>query len=180
MANVDFPAGLRPVGNGKAGTAPQMRPYTRSSTGVIYEGDPLQLAIAHTGPEVFNGTTAADALRMLGSAAHYVGASDTEIFVYDDPDQEYLIQGDSLVATPFGAIGKVCNLLNMATGNATTLQSKCELDSSELTSVYAAGDVLQVVRLWKSEDNDQDALNAKWVVKIRSDCHVFVNDATNI
>ena len=178
MANINWPAGLRPVSNGKGGTAPRMRPYTRSTTGIVYEGDPVHLAA--TGPAVFNGTTAADALRMLGAAAHYIGVSDTELFVYDDPDQEYVIQGDSAVGTPIGAISKVANLLNMATGNATTLQSKCELDTSELTSVYAAGDVLQVVRLWNAEDNDQDAADAVWVVKVRSDCHVFVNDATTI
>jgi hypothetical protein len=174
MANVDFPAGLRPVSNGKAGTAPRMRPYTRSSTGVIYEGAPVYLAA--TGPDTAAQTTMDPAV--LGAAAHYVGVNDTEVYVYDDPDQEFLIQGDTAVATPLGVIGNYCNPLNPTTGNATTLQSKCELDTSECTSAQDDGDIFQVVRLWNAEDNDQDAANAKWVVKISEASHVFTSGGT--
>lgn len=174
MANTDWPSGLRPISNGKAGTAPRMRPYTRSSTGIIYEGAPVYLAA--TGPAVAAQTTADPA--MLGAAAHYAAADETEIFVYDDPDQEYLIQGDTAVGTPISAIGNYCNPLNPTTGNATTLQSKCELDVSEVTSVQADGDIFQVVRLWNGEDNDQDAVNAVWVVKISEASHMFTSGGT--
>ena len=174
MANVDFPAGLRPISNGKAGTAPRMRPYTRSTTGVIYEGAPVYLAV--TGPATAVQTTMDPAV--LGATAHYVGASETVIHVYDDPDQEFLIQGDSAVATPISVIGNYCNPLNPTTGNGTTLQSKCELDTSECTSAQADGDIYQVVRLWNAEDNDQDAANAKWVVKISEASHVFTSGGT--
>lgn len=174
MANTNWPSGLRPISNGIAGTAPRMRPYTRSSTGVIYEGAPVYLAA--TGPAVAAQTTADPA--MLGAAAHYAAASDTEIFVYDDPSQEYLIQGDSAVATPIGVIGSYCNPLNPTTGNGTTLQSKCELDTSEATSVQADGDIFQIVRLWNGDDNDQDAADAKWVVKISEASHAFTSGGT--
>jgi hypothetical protein len=115
---------------------------------------------------------------VLGACAAYVGSSDTEVFVYDDPDQEYEIQGDSAVATPISAIGQYCNPLNPTTGNTTTLQSKCELDTSEITSVQADGDIFQIVRLVADEDNDQDAANAKWIVKIAETSHVFTSGGT--
>lgn len=174
MANIDWPSGLRPIGNGKGGTAPRITKYTRSSTGVLYEGTPLYLAA--TGPATAAQTTMDPAV--LGACAHYVASSDTEVYVYDDPDQEYLIQGDSAVATPISVIGQYCNPLNPTTGNATTLQSKCELDTSEVTSAQADGDIFQIVRLWNEDSNDQDAANAKWVVKIAETSHVFTSGGT--
>lgn len=177
MANVDSPMGLRPIGNGKAGTAPQITPYTRSGTAVIYEG---ALVVKNAdGVDVYNGTTAAQAYNVLGVAAHYASATMTQVLVYDDPDQEFLIQGDSAVTTPLMVIGWYANL-NAVTGNTTTLQSKSELDTSELTSTYAAFDVCQVRRPWNAEDNDQDAANAKWVVKITQKAHALANTSTRV
>ena len=177
MANVDAPLGLRPVGNGVAGSAPRITAYTRSGTSVIYEG--AMLVLLESGPAVFNGTTAAHAYNVIGVAAAYCGASQTEVLVYDDPEQEFLIQGDSAVSTPALAPGRYANL-TAVTGNATTLQSKSELDTSELTSTYAAFDVCQIRRPWNAQDNDQDAANAKWVVKITDKAHMFANTSTRI
>lgn len=177
MANVDAPLGLRPVGNGVGGTAPRITAYTRSSTGVIYEG--AVLVLLETGPAAFNGTTAAHAYNVIGVAAAPVASAGTEVLVYDDPEQEFLIQGDSAVAAPILAPGRYANL-TAVTGNATTLQSKSELDTSALTSTYAAFDVCQVRRPWDAQDNDQDAANAKWVVKITDKAHMFANTSTRI
>jgi len=177
MANVDAPLGLRPVGNGVAGSAPRITAYTRSGTSVIYEG--AMLVLLESGPAAFNGTTAAHAYNVIGVAAAYCGASQTEVLVYDDPEQEFLIQGDSAVSTPALAPGRYANL-TAVTGNATTLQSKSELDTSELTSTYAAFDVCQIRRPWNAQDNDQDAANAKWVVKITDKAHMFANTSTRI
>jgi hypothetical protein len=174
MANIDWPSGLRPINNGKAGTAPRIRKYTRSSTGVLYEGAPLHMA--DTGPACSAQTTADPVV--LGACAHYVAATETEVYIYDDPDQEYLIQGDSAVTTPLSVIGQYCNPLNPTTGNGTTLQSKCELDTSGITPTQADGDIFQIVRLWDDPDNDQDAVNAKWVVKITPASHVFTSGGT--
>ena len=177
MANVDAPLGLRPVGNGVAGSAPRITAYTRSGTSVIYEG--AMLVLLESGPAAYNGTTAAHAYNVIGVAAAYCGASQTEVLVYDDPEQEFLIQGDSAVSTPALAPGRYANL-TAVTGNATTLQSKSELDTSELTSTYAAFDVCQVRRPWNAQDNDQDAADAKWVVKITDKAHMFANTSTRI
>lgn len=162
MANVDSPLGLRPIGNGKGGTAPQITRYVRSSTGVLYEGMALYWLAA--GPANAAQTTMDPAV--LGACAGHVGVNDTDVFVYDDPEQEFLIQGDSAVATPISQIGYLANPTNCTTANATTLQSKMELDTSALTLTRADGDIFQIVRPWRAPDNDEDAANAKWVVRI--------------
>ena len=175
MANLDWPSGLRPIGNGRGGTAPQITKYTRSSTGALYEG--ALLIKDTTGPVAYNGTTADHAYQVIGVAAHYHGASETDVYVYDDPDQEFLVQGDSAVTTPLLKVTWM-GPVTAVTGNATTLQSKTELDTSSLTATYAAFDCLQIVRLWDAQDNDQDAANAKWVVKITRTAHIHANNST--
>jgi len=177
MANVDSPLGLRPVDNGVGGTAPRITSYTRSGTSVIYEG--ALVVLLETGPAAYNGTTAAHAYNVLGVAAHYCSATDLQCLIFDDPEQEFLIQGDTAVAAPLLAPGRYANV-TAVTGNTTLLQSKSELDTSELTSTYAAFDVCQVRRPWDAQDNDQDAANAKWVVKITDKAHVFANTSTRI
>jgi hypothetical protein len=176
MANIDWPSGFRPVSNGIAGTAPRIRKYTRSTTGAIGEG--ALLALAQTGPKT-DAATNLDG-NIIGVSAHFVGASDTEVFIYDDPDQEFIVQGDTAVATPISIIGFYCSLINATTYNATTLQSKTEVDISGATSTTgpADGDVIQIVGLYEAEDNDQDAANAKWVVKIAPNQHKFTSART--
>ena len=174
MANTDSAMGFRAIDNGIAGSSPRITRYVRSTTGAIGEG--AMMTLDDSGPIVSVGTTHDDLSpggNFLGALAAYVGADDTEMWIYDDPKQEYLVQGDSAVATPISALGKYCSCLNLTTHNATTLQSKAELDSSELTATAAAGDIVQVRRLWDAEDNDQDAANAKWVVVIRPTSHVW-------
>lgn len=177
MANVDSPLGLRPIGNGIAGTAPRITQYSRSGTAVIYEG--ALLVKNDDGVDVYNGTTAAQAYNVIGVAAHYAAAATTQVLVYDDPAQEFLIQGDTAVATPLKVVGWYANLTGV-TGNTTTLQSKSELDTSALTPTYAAFDVCQVRRPWIAQDNDQDAANAKWVVKITDKAHALANTSTRV
>lgn len=173
MANVDSPVGLRPIGNGVAGTAPRITKYTRSSTGAIGEGAIVHLVAA--GPATAADTTMDPGV--IGVTAHFVGTNDTEVFVYDDPMQEYLVQGDSAVTTPISILGAYCNPSNCTTYNATTGDSKVELVTANATGVRDDGDILQIVRLWESEDNDQDAANAKWVVKITHRSHIFASDS---
>lgn len=179
MANVDWPSGLRPVSNGKGGTAPQMRPYPKVA-GIIYEGDILYAD--EGGLKVYNGTTDAQADNLVGVAAHYCAtAADTgdAVFVYDDPDQEYICQCDD------ASISNTTNLVDSllrhapvvyATGNTTTLQSKLEIDASGITSVWTLDTPLLVVRKWNAEDNALGA-NLKLVVKIDNKNHIVTNDS---
>lgn len=172
MANVNSPFGLRPVGNGVAGTAPRITKYTRSTTGAIGEGAVVHLAA--TGPAVAADNTMDPGV--IGVTAHFVGTNDTEVYVYDDPNQEFIVQGDSAVTTPISIIGLYGQLVDATTYNATNGDSSVQLDTSEVSSVRADGFVLQVVRPWDSPDNDQDAADAKWVVKITHLSHLLSGD----
>lgn len=178
MANVDAQIGLRPL-NAPNGNAPRIRPYTRSTTGAIYEGQLLYQA--STGFVAYTGTATGDG-DILGAAAHYAAADDTEIHVYDDPDQEYLIQADgnavSTTTQLLATIGRYCNLVSDTSGSTTTLQSKAELDTSEVTATAVAGDVLQIVRFWEGVGNELSSANEKWVVKVRPGSHRFTSGAT--
>ena len=179
MANIDWPSGLRPVSNGKGGTAPQMRPYPKLA-GIIYEGDILYSGDG--GLAVYNGTTDANADQLVGVAAHYVGtAADTGdgVFVYDDPDQEYVCQCDddsiTVVADLNQALLRHVGIV-YATGNTTTLQSKVELDGSSIANTWTLDLPLLIVRKWEGEDNEFGA-NYKLVVKIDNKNHIVTNDS---
>lgn len=180
MANVDFPMGFRPVSNGKAGTAPQMRPYPKLA-GLIYEGELLYMG--EGGVKTYNGTTDANADNIIGVAAHYAGtdASTGEgVFVYDDPDQEFLVQLDdasvSTVADANASLLRHAGIVGGITGNTTTLQSKQELDGDSITSVWTLDLPLFVVRKWEGEDNEFGA-NYKMVVKVDHRSHIVTNDS---
>jgi len=179
MANIDAQLGLRPV-RSKYGTAPQISSYTRSSAGVIYEGALLYLAEA--GPAVYNGTTAAQETSIVGVVAHPVGASETEMKIYDDPNQLFEIQADgNAITTTANALlaqGRYCNLVSHTSGNSLTGQSKVELDTSEVTSVRAAHDVVQLVALSSDSKNDVTAANEKWIVKICDAVHLYTSGRT--
>lgn len=182
MANVDWPCGLRPVGNGKGGTAPRLRPYPKIA-GTVFEGDILYMA--EGGVAAADGTTDAQAQNIIGVAANYAAtAVDTgdAVYVYDDPDQEFVAQLDdhsiSTVANMNHALGRYSEITGGGTGNATTLQSKVELDGSSITSIWLVDFLCQIVRPWNAEDNflsDNTTLgtNLSVVVKIVDRCHVF-------
>ena len=187
MANIDAPRGFRPIGNGAGGTAPRVTLYVRALTGILYEGAPLVKNTSNLAE--FDGVTDASATDsqethdriVIGVCAHYVAAADTDVYIYDDPAQEFLVQGDSAVGAPFEAVSKYCSLLNMATGNTTSGHSKCEIDSSEITQTRDEFDIVQIKRLYNEPDNDQDAVNAKWVVTSASTCHILgLNSGTRM
>lgn len=174
MANLDQQIGLRPV-RSPYGTAPRITEYTRSTTGVIYEG--AVIAKLSTGPVVYNMSTTAQGINILGVAAAYCGASDTVVPIFDDPDQQFIVQADdNSVTTAAAAIEaqtKYVNLVSNTVGNSTTLQAKTELDASEITNTYAAHDVLQIVGLSSDPSNDVTSANEKWIVKFMPTVHVW-------
>jgi hypothetical protein len=179
MANIDWPSGLRPVSNGIAGTAPRMKPYPKLA-GIIYEGDMLYMG--EGGVVVYNGTTDAHADNIVGVAAHYVGtaaATGEAVWVYDDPAQEFICQCDgadiTVVADANASLLRHAPVV-YATGNTTTLQSKVEIDSSGITSVWTLDTPLLIVRKWEASDNAYGA-NYKFVVKIDNKNHIVTNDS---
>lgn len=180
MANIDWPSGLRPVTSGKAGTTPRVRPHVKltGATTPIYEGDILYRD--EGGVKVYNGTTDTQADQIVGVAAHYsAGAAGTEVLVYDDPEQEYIVQCDGADVSTTTNLNQALYRnapIVYATGNTTTLQSKVELDSSGITSVWTLDTPLQIIRKWVAEDNELGA-NVKLVVKIDAMQHIETNDS---
>ncbi len=179
MANIDAQLGLRPV-KSPYGTVPQINHYTRSSTGVIYEGAVLYLAEA--GPAVYNGTTAAQETSIIGVAANYSKSTDTDIVIFDDVNQLYEVQADgNAITTTANALlaqGRYCNLVSNTAGNTLTLQSKAELDTSEVTSVRAAHDIVQLVKLSSDVANDVTLANEKWIVKLVPAVQLYTSGRT--
>lgn len=188
MANTDWPRGFRPIVNsgGNSNTV-RTRMYAVSATNAnaIYEGDLLyKTAIgvdAFTAAAELTATHNAKTHNIVGVAAHYVPATPgagTEIAVYDDPDQLFLVQEDgNAVSTTTNVIevqGQLCKPL-LATGNTTTLQSKHELDSSELTSAYATdtGIVLQIVGVHDRVGQVVSGSYTELVVRIHPINHLY-------
>ena len=186
MSNIDQQMGLRPL-RSPYGTVPKITEYTRSSTGVIYEGAVLCKLAA--GPAVYGANSASttdharDGIVILGTAAHHVVAAGTKVLVYDDPRQEFIVQADgnavTTTAAALEAIGKYCNLVSHTTGNTTTLQAKVELDTSEITNTYSAHDVVKIVRLHTDPSNDVTEANEKWVVIFSPNVHLWSNNRTS-
>jgi hypothetical protein len=179
MSNVDSQLGLRPL-KSKYGTVPQVGWYTRSVTGVLYEGQIVYQS--EVGPRAYNGTTADTENSIIGVTAAYCKASDTEIPVYDDIEQLYEVQADGNAISTSTLVlistGRYCNLVSLTDGNTLTGQSKIELDTSEVTSVRAEHDVVQLVGLSSDPNNDYTSANEKWVVKLAHNVGLFVNNRT--
>jgi ketosteroid isomerase-like protein len=130
MANVDNPRGFS-VLRGSNGGEPRMRKYKANVTTDIFRGDIVQMLAAGTVKTI---TTTTGAATVLGVAANAVDASDSstsqEVWVYDDPDQEFEVQDDGAAATPSaGDVGATYALI-LTTGNTTTGLSKHEVDAS--------------------------------------------------
>ena len=130
MANVHNPRGFHPI-RGSGGGEPRMRRYKANVTTDIFQGDIVQLLAAGTVKSI---TTTTGNDKILGVAANRVikAASTTsqDVWVYDDPVQEFEVTDDGLAATPSQAsVGAGCALI-IATGNTTTGMSKMELDAS--------------------------------------------------
>jgi len=183
MANIDFPAGLRAINNGKAGTAPQVNPYTLKASTAVYEGEPM--AMNTTGQVVGWTATPTTALRFVGAAVHPLTSSTTtqSLLIYDDPDQLYEIQmDDNTVTGPGGFVGANFSFVNTTGGNTTTLQSIAELDGSTATSGHTTTvcSPLQGIRVSTDPENDITLANARVIVKIHPLYHLFASEQAGI
>lgn len=116
MANRDEPQGFRPKGEPKRLTA-----YV--AAGIIYPQEAVKLSSG----KVTQAAGGAEAL--LGVAASYAAADGDEVMVYDDPDQEYIVQADEADIDAQADIGKNAPVVATA-GDAAYRIARQELDSS--------------------------------------------------
>src|SRR5688500_3240587 len=126
MANVDNPRGFK-VLRGSNGGEPRMRAYKSNVTTDVFQGDVVQMTANGTIAAITT-TTGTGAIVVV--AANAIDASDSgtnqDIWVYDDPDQEFEVQDDGAAATLSQAsVGSTFALL-VTTGNTTTGLSKQE------------------------------------------------------
>lgn len=130
MANVDNARGFKPM-RGSSGGEPRMRRYKANVTTDIFQGDVVQMLAAGTVKSI---TTTTGNGAIIGVAANRVDASiqatSQDLWVYDDPDQEFEVQDDGEAATPSQAVVGATFALILTTGNTTTGLSKHEIDAS--------------------------------------------------
>lgn len=130
MANVHNARGFIAIRGSNGGEA-RMRKYNANVTTDVFKGDVVQLLASG---RVKSITTTTGNGFILGVAANRVdasvSASPQEIWVYDDPDQEFEVTDDGAAATLSASDVGATFALILTTGNTTTGMSKQELDAS--------------------------------------------------
>ena len=183
MANIDSQIGLRPINNPYGNECP-IHEYELAATNTtaIYEG--ALVYKSETGVRLWDGADTTEALSMVGVAAHYVPAAPlaagvTNLAVYDDPNQWYVVQGDANDIT--GVVGALAvkgwytGVVSASSVNTTTLQSKLELNTGATTSTWTAALAMQILDVASDPRNDLSAINEKWIVKIATGNHYITS-----
>jgi hypothetical protein len=181
MANVDKAFGLRPYKGLNTGSAVQQaNSYSIDPSGygtAIYQGDIVIFAGGYI------NTAAASSANIVGVFSHvyyvatdgtptfknYYPASTTalgggaiDVFVYDDPNQLFVVQADG--ASAVTCIGRNADTDGIG-GSSTTGVSTRELDSSTINTTQALQ--LKIVGVVQDDNNgDLTADNANLVVQI--------------
>lgn len=168
MANTDFPRGMWPVEGTGGSTSPRVRAYYATPAAVaIARGAPVELVDGHV-----TRATAGSSF-IVGVAAHFKtsasSSGDKQILVFDDPHQVFSIQSDGSLTDAQTYIGAHFTIINASTYNATTLQSKAELDAStgsRIIPTEAIDHQVQVVGI--SQKHGSSEANRSFV-----ECHVL-------
>ena len=182
MGNIDAPRGFRAVKN-EAGTAPRLTPYEAADSINIFDGEILALS---TGGQAVSYTdTLAIEGQLIGVAAHFVAAAETDdrtVMVYDDPMQEYAVQADGADITALTDYRfKLFDVTSPKTGNTTLLTSTSELDASSASSLVAtatldAAGIRPLLCLDKIRSRENEiGSGITWTqfkIKIAPPCHV--------
>ena len=189
MANVDSPFGLRPSGNTVGSSDFQMTEYLiPDNEGTsIFQGDPVEIDDNNAGfiavqeattnvdnIGVFNGCLI-DSDPSTGKPKFSNFYSQTNItqgkikaFVFDNPYQRFLIQGDSATAAAAADIGKVADTVATHSGSTTTGISGLELDVSDLA---ATDGQLKAIAFTGDPQNNELAIHANYVVQFNEHAH---------
>lgn len=181
MANVDSAFGLKPYeGLSPSGAIPQARKYLINPSGygtTIYQGDLVKFNggyIEQAGVSdanivgVFNGVHYQSSDGPIWSnfytASTTASSGDIEVYIYDDPNTLFTIQGDSATASTQAAVGQNADTVGTS-GSTTTGLSSRELDVSTLATTAALQ--LKVVGVVDNENNGTIAgTHANLIVQI--------------
>ena len=189
MANKDAPFGLRPIGNTVGSSDFQMTEYLipDNEATSIFQGDPVEIDDNNAGfiavqeavtnvdnIGVFNGCLI-DSDPSTGKPKFSNFYSQTNItqgkirgFVFDNPYQRFLIQGDSATAAAAADIGKVADSVATHSGSTTTGISGLELDVSDLETTDGQ---LKAIAFTGDPQNNELAIHANYVVQFNEHAH---------
>jgi len=184
--NVNAPMGLRPL-NAPNGNSPRVGEYVvPASANTIYEGDIV--VRSETGVVALISTvTTVLAHSIRGAAAHYSPTSTAKrtILVYDDPDQVFLLQGDSVGTVLYDTDAEILAAIGQFTapvlivggaGDTTTGQSKLMMDSSAaaipVQKLAETAAIFQFLGVYPAVSNDVTGLYAKYMVKFGKMTHI--------
>ena len=192
MANKDAAFGLRPVGKlgsdiNNAGTSKYI--ILDGYGTAIYKGDPVLLANDGTiqvqnaattnNIGVFNGCFYNDPTTQKPTWKNYYPGSitptvgDIEAYVYDDPNQLFLIQDEGTLAQT--NVGNNADIATYVAGSTVNGQSKVELSST----AAATAATFRIVRISEDPENsDISSANANWVVRYNE--HLYYDNSTGI
>ena len=178
---VDSAFGLKPYeGLSPSGAIPQDRKYLINPSGygtTIYQGDLVKFNggyIEQAGVSdanivgVFNGVHYQSSDGPIWSnfytASTTASSGDIEVYIYDDPNTLFTIQGDSDTASTQAAVGQNADTVGTG-GSTTTGLSSRELDVSTLATTAALQ--LKVVGVVDNENNGTIAgTHANLIVQI--------------
>lgn len=176
MANSDSPRGFVPI-EGPGGGEPRVHHYKVTSTYTtnIAPGTPL-IGVAAGFVQPLAVTTIGSQVSIRGVAAEWRAGSvgkTTDIAVWDDPDQLFLVQAGMTTAVAQAMIHATARILNPASVNTTTRLSKAEIDTIGTT----ANAPVRIVGKHKRVGNDFGSANADLIVKFMYGKHMGAAEA---
>jgi len=182
--------GLWPVGNGKAGTAPQLHTYTVTAGYATAIGEGNIVIRTATGLNL-GGAALADGSVMGVAAAPSLASTLDTIQVYDDPDQEFACIVDADITNAATLLSYVGDYIAPQTNtmNTTTLTGNVTLDIASVTGTASTTDCMQIVGVVTSVGDNLSGTNAAGTyskyaqlrVKFARQTHIFSSQSgTNV
>lgn len=165
--------GLQPVKNA-AGTAPRVGEYAVSATYAATIGAGCLVSLAETGVILAASTSVPNILGVAAANLAATPGSGATITVFDDPQQQYAVSLDATVSNTIISIGRFSNVVSNVY-NATVGYGKTQLDASEITSVIATGDWLQIMGFVDDVGETKASTYAAALVQITQRFHIYAN-----
>lgn len=168
--------GLWPV-KAPNGNAPKVSAYTVDSAYGTAIGEGCLLIKTTAGVELAPDAAAVAYGSVIGVAAHNVAASlseDTEILVYDDPNQVFAIISDGAISDEVIIQGRFCGITDATNVyNSTLGQGDTTLGISTAAATQTTSLPLQIIHVAENVADDATAANVQVWVKIASQHHLF-------
>lgn len=157
MANMDTPCGFKPYGK-----LLRLKPYPKASTDstAIYPGD-----VVYTVAGYIASASAGGAVR--GVANNYAAGDVAGIvYVWDDPQQEFVGQDDASATLTQAEVGENCDILATA-GDSTLKESRMELNVTTHATTAATFRIVDVANtIYPNGVANAVGDNANWVCQI--------------